>query len=87
MVTNVKECKTSIFLRWLQLSKRQLLTFLPESQFAMRRPGVWVVVITSGPLYMCARTLVECSWKFAEILPRMKNLEARFEVQISLAYQ
>jgi hypothetical protein len=29
----------------------------------------------------------ECSWKFAEILPRMKNLEARFEEQISLAYQ
>jgi len=46
--------------------------------------GVWIVVITSGPFIYVARTLVECSWKFAEILPRMKNLEARFEVQISL---
>ena len=45
--------------------------------------GVWVVVITSGPYIYVGRTLVECSWKFAE----MKNREERFEVEISLAYQ
>ncbi len=35
-----KNVKTLDFLRWLQLSKRPLLTFLPGVQFAMRRPGV-----------------------------------------------
>ena len=46
-------------------------------------PRVWVVVnneqssIYVARIYV-ARTLGERRWKFAEILPRMKNLEERF---------
>lgn len=58
MVRNGKNRKTLDLFRWLQLSERQLLTFLPRVRFAMRRPGVRVVVITSLPLDMCARARI-----------------------------
>jgi hypothetical protein len=35
-----KNVKTLDFLRWLQLSNRQILSVLPFVLFAMRRPGV-----------------------------------------------
>jgi hypothetical protein len=81
-----KNVRTLDFLQWLQLSQGKHLRFAKHlirnaearslGSCYNQRPFIYVV-----------RTLVECSWKFAEILPRMKNLEARFEAQISLAYQ
>ena len=79
--------KTPNFLRWLQLSKKANTYVLAGSLIRNAEARSLGSCYNQRSFIYVARTLVECSWKFAEILPRMKNLEARFEVQISLAYQ
>ena len=37
--------------RWLQPPSFQSVKKMSRAAFAMRRPGVWIVVITGGPLY------------------------------------